>query len=137
MFRARIYAQGFTIVAMAAGSIYWQTDRQKRKELDAVILEQKAKEKNQAWIKELEARDLEDQELKRAREARRRPKVSSGTDKTLEKGKGAVLKAVGKDTDTENKNEVLNGAVALPSEDVSQRKGVLESLQGFWSGGKK
>lgn len=71
MFRARIYAQGFTLVAMVAGSMYWQTDRQKRKEFDAVVAEQKAKEKNQLWIKELEARDQEDKELRAARDARR------------------------------------------------------------------
>jgi ribosomal protein S11 len=71
MFRARIYAQGFTLVAMVVGSMYWKTDRQKRKEFDAVMAERKAKEKNEAWIKELEARDQEERELRAAREARR------------------------------------------------------------------
>jgi hypothetical protein len=71
MFRARIYAQGFTLVAMVVGSMYWKTDRQKRKEFDQVIAERKAKEKNEAWIRELEARDKEDQEIRTAREARR------------------------------------------------------------------
>merc|ERR1712000_364865 len=50
MFRARIYAQGFTLLAMIGGSMYWQTDRQKRKEYDVVIAEKKAKEKNQASL---------------------------------------------------------------------------------------
>jgi hypothetical protein len=72
MFRARIYAQGFTLVAMVAGSMYWQTDRQKRKEFDVVIAEKKAKEKNEAWIRELEARDEEERQIKAARDARRR-----------------------------------------------------------------
>jgi len=71
MFRARIYAQGFTLVAIVVGSMYWKTDRQKRKEFDAVVAERKAKEKNEAWIKELEARDQEERELRAAREARR------------------------------------------------------------------
>jgi hypothetical protein len=71
MFRARIYAQGFTLVAMVVGSMYWKTDRQKRKEFDQVVAERKAKEKNEAWIRELEARDKEDQEIRTAREARR------------------------------------------------------------------
>jgi hypothetical protein len=53
MFRARIYAQGFTLVAMLAGSAYWQADRNKRKEFDAAVAERKAKEKNEAWIREL------------------------------------------------------------------------------------
>jgi hypothetical protein len=71
MFRARIYAQGFTLVAMVVGSMYWKTDRQKRKEFDAVVAERKAKEKNEAWIRELEARDREEQEMRAARERRR------------------------------------------------------------------
>ncbi|PSS15338.1 hypothetical protein M430DRAFT_77085, partial [Amorphotheca resinae ATCC 22711] len=72
MFRARIYAQGFTIVAMVAGSMYWQTDRQKRKEFEGVIAERKAREKNQAWIRELEARDEEEKELKALKEKKKR-----------------------------------------------------------------
>ena len=72
MFRARIYAQGFTIVAMVAGSAYWQTDRQKRKEFEGAVAERKAQEKSEAWIRELEARDEEEKELRAIREARRR-----------------------------------------------------------------
>ena len=71
MFRARIYAQGFTLVAMVVGSMYWKTDRQKRKEFDEMVAERKAKEKNEAWIRELEARDQEEREIRAAREARR------------------------------------------------------------------
>lgn len=76
MFRARIYAQGFTLVAMIAGSMYWQTDRQKRKEFEGVLSEQKAKEKNEAWIRELEARDQEDKEIKALRDAKRKGTAS-------------------------------------------------------------
>ena len=102
MFRRRIYAQGFTIVAMVAGSMYWQTDRQKRKEFDLVIAERKAKEKNEAWIRELEARDQEAKELKAAREARMQANskplevsaVSSMMDEKESKRKG-VLETVG------------------------------------------
>lgn len=36
-----------------------------------MVAERKAKEKNEAWIKELEARDQEERELRAAREARR------------------------------------------------------------------
>lgn len=56
---------------MVAGSIYWKSDRQKRKEFDVVVAQQKAKEKNEAWIKELEARDEEDKSIKAQRAARR------------------------------------------------------------------
>ncbi|KAH8646536.1 hypoxia induced protein conserved region-domain-containing protein [Tricladium varicosporioides] len=71
MFRARIIAQGFTLVAMVAGSIYWDADRKKRKEFEGVVSERKAKEKQEAWIRELEARDKEEQEMKALREKRR------------------------------------------------------------------
>lgn len=72
MFRARIYAQGFTLLAMVVGSLYWKSDREKRSEFEAVLAEKKAKEKSEAWIRELEARDAEEKELKAARDARRK-----------------------------------------------------------------
>lgn len=57
---------------MVVGSMYWKTDRQKRKEFDAIVAERKAKEKNEAWIRELEARDVEDRELRAQRAERER-----------------------------------------------------------------
>ncbi|KAF5878887.1 putative hypoxia induced family protein [Botrytis fragariae] len=100
MFRARIYAQGFTLLAMVAGSMYWDSDRKKRKEFEGVLSEQKAKEKNEAWIRELEARDEEEKEMRRARDERRRraegrpaPKAVV-TDAPVEEGektKGGVM----------------------------------------------
>lgn len=71
MFRRRIYAQGFTIAAMCVGSIYWAEDREKRKKWDKMLAEKIRLEKRQAWIKELEARDREDEELQRKKEAAR------------------------------------------------------------------
>ncbi|QSZ30953.1 hypothetical protein DSL72_000512 [Monilinia vaccinii-corymbosi] len=72
MFRARIYAQGFTVLAMVAGSMYWESDRKKRKEFEGLLADQKAKEKKEAWVRELEARDEEEKEIQRARDQRRR-----------------------------------------------------------------
>lgn len=66
MFRARIYAQGFTLVAMVGGSYYYQEQREKEKSRDATIAERKSKEKQQAWIRELEVRDREDREVSAA-----------------------------------------------------------------------
>lgn len=57
---------------MVAGSMYWKSDRQKRKEFDVVVAERKAKEKNELWIKELEARDEEDKEIRAEKERRMR-----------------------------------------------------------------
>ncbi|EME48847.1 hypothetical protein DOTSEDRAFT_67791 [Dothistroma septosporum NZE10] len=68
MFRRRIYAQGFTILAMLAGSAYWEGDRGKRKEYDVLVEEKKKKDKHEAWLRELEVRDQEEQELRAIRD---------------------------------------------------------------------
>lgn len=68
MFRRRIYAQGFTILAMVAGSAYWEGDRQKRSQYNELLEDKKKKEKHESWLKELEARDEEEQELRRIRD---------------------------------------------------------------------
>jgi hypothetical protein len=64
MFRARIAAQGFTVVAMVAGSMYYSKDREKTKELRQLKDERDAEEKRQKWIRELEARDEEDKAMR-------------------------------------------------------------------------
>ncbi|KAG0643402.1 hypoxia induced protein conserved region-domain-containing protein [Tuber brumale] len=63
MFRARIYGQAFTVAAMCAGSFYWARDREERKDTEFKIAEAKAREKQAAWICELEERDREEREL--------------------------------------------------------------------------
>merc|ERR1712000_627595 len=119
MFRARIYAQGFTLLAMIGGSMYWQTDRQKRKEYDVVIAEKKAKEKNEAWIKELEARDEEKRQASLGADGKEKVAADAGEkqgifEKVVEEGKGASS-VVGEE---------------------EKRKGVLESVSSLvW--GKK
>lgn len=60
MFRARIYAQFFTLVAVVAGGIYYRTERQQRKEFELALEAKKSAEKRDAWLKELEVRDRED-----------------------------------------------------------------------------
>lgn len=75
MFRRRIYAQGFTIAAMAAGSMYWSEDREKRKEFDALQQQKQAQEKRDAWLRELEARDEEDKAAKAKLDKRRQLKA--------------------------------------------------------------
>lgn len=71
----RVYAQGFTVLCLVAGSIYWKEDREKRKYYEGLLSEKKAQEKKAAWIRELEIRDEEDrierEERARQREARR------------------------------------------------------------------
>jgi hypothetical protein len=62
MFRARIYAQGFTLLALVAGSIFYKDERLKRKAFEAKLEEKKLAEKREKWLAELEARDREDKE---------------------------------------------------------------------------
>ncbi|KAE9366672.1 hypothetical protein N431DRAFT_487205 [Stipitochalara longipes BDJ] len=138
MFRARIYAQGFTLVAMIAGSMYWQTDRQKRKEFDKVVEERKAREKNEAWIRELEARDEEEKDIRRVREARRR-----GVSVDVVRGEEEIKEARIKKEREERKGKVLEkiaekgaGSVDEVEKEV-KNKGVLESVQEMVWGGKK
>ncbi|MCJ1466882.1 Respiratory supercomplex factor 1, mitochondrial [Pseudocyphellaria aurata] len=64
MFRRRLYAQSFTLIAAVAGSVYFKTDRTRRKEYNVKIANQKAQEKRDAWIRELEARDQDDKDWK-------------------------------------------------------------------------
>jgi len=49
---------------MVGGSFYYQGDRDQRKSWEVGKAEIKAKEKNALWIKELEARDLEEKEVR-------------------------------------------------------------------------
>ena len=81
MFRARIYAQAFTLVALVAGGLYFKTERQQRREFEQAVEQRKAQEKRDAWLRELEIRDREDREWRErhaaieaaAKEAGKRP----------------------------------------------------------------
>ncbi|RKF53681.1 Respiratory supercomplex factor 1, mitochondrial [Golovinomyces cichoracearum] len=108
MFRARIYAQGFTVAAMVAGSIYWQTDRQKQKELDKLIEERKAQVKRAKWLEELDYRDREAKEEQARRESARVNLV-------------AVNSGISAQSDALTQNHT-------PSTGEVEKKGVIESL---------
>lgn len=62
MFRARIYAQGFTLLAVVGGGMYYQTERKQRREFERALEAQRNQEKRDAWLRELEIRDEEDRE---------------------------------------------------------------------------
>ena len=70
-FRARVYAQAFTLLCICVGSVYWKEDREKRKYYQGLLSEKKAQERRDAWIKELEAREEEDK-VEREKKKRRR-----------------------------------------------------------------
>lgn len=64
MFRARVAAQGFTVVAIVAGGMYYSQDRSRNAELRKLEERRVAEEKRGKWLRELEARDQEEKALK-------------------------------------------------------------------------
>lgn len=101
MFRARVAAQGFTVIAMVAGSMYYQKDREKSKELRELKEKRDAEEKRLKWIRELEVRDDEDKAMRARLEERRQAVVAaaraeeetamSETAPTTSEGTGGIL----------------------------------------------
>jgi ABC-type anion transport system duplicated permease subunit len=90
MFRARVAAQGFTVIAMVAGSMYYSQDRQKSKELRKVKEQHDAEVKRQSWIRELEVRDEEEKALRARLQQRaqkqQRQKATSAEDSDANSG---------------------------------------------------
>jgi hypothetical protein len=74
MFRARIYAQGFTLAAIVAGSFFYKDERMQRKKFEGVEEEKRQLEKKEKWLAELEARDREDREWRERIERQSRGK---------------------------------------------------------------
>ncbi|KIW98693.1 uncharacterized protein Z519_00354 [Cladophialophora bantiana CBS 173.52] len=99
MFRARIYAQGFTLLAVVAGSIFYKDERMRRKEFESKLEEKKNAEKREKWLAELEARDQEDKEWREKIEKASRvaketsEDVKDKADKMIQGGKEELQKA--------------------------------------------
>lgn len=99
MFRARVAAQGFTVIAMVAGSMYYSRDREKSAELRKLKEQRDAEEKRQKWIRELEVRDDEEKAMKARLEKRihasqPRPDVEVEA-ATAAQGTGGILGKMG------------------------------------------
>lgn len=109
MFRRRIYAQGFTLLAMVAGSAYWEGDRKKRKEFDGLLEEKRKKEKHDAWIRELEARDQEDKEMELLRSKMVRGRAAEDADRDGRTNVRSVLE----ETDSRNNSGIFAAAARL------------------------
>lgn len=90
MFRARVMAQGFTVVAMVAGSMYYSKDREKSAELRKLKEQRDAEEKRQKWIRELEARDEEERSMKE----RLKQKAAAAASAAEEKVKAEAAESV-------------------------------------------
>jgi len=79
MFRARVAAQAFTVLAMVGGGLYYSNDRRRTKEQRKLMEAQEAEEKRLKWIRELEARDREEKELRESMGRRRREQQKQTT----------------------------------------------------------
>ena len=129
MFRRRIYAQGFTIMAMFAGSIYWEGDRQKRGQYNELLEDKKKKEKHELWLKELEAREEEEQQMRQMRDRMITARVAEKT-RMGETEKRAVERKT-KEELGQNKGGV--GEVRSVFEPCESRRGtIVEAVWEVW-----
>jgi hypothetical protein len=123
MFRRRIYAQGFTLLAMVAGSAYWEKDRKKRTQYNDLVDEKKKKEKRDAWIKELEARDDEDKEIaamkkrvavaRKAEEKRLSEAKARDVETKIQSDTTGIVRSVLESGESRYDSPLLNAAMAL------------------------
>ena len=129
MFRRRIYAQGFTILAMLAGSVYWEGDRSKRRQYDALVAEREKKEKHEKWIRELEIREEEEEELRKIRDSVMKGQRRSKTEERTEEEK--------RKTEAKNKEELGQpkgglGVVRSVLEEDVRRGRILVAARELW-----
>jgi len=122
MFRRRIYAQGFTIVAIVAGSTYWKSDRETRKEFEKVEGEKRRVERRDKWLAELEARDVEEKEFRERMRGRGRGREEGGNAKVT-----ATVREGG---------EVMVPEEQVVTVDEGKGGGITDAVKGLW-GGKK
>ena len=73
---------------MIGGSYYYAEERDKRKVFESAIAQKKAMEKKERWIKELEARDEEDRQIRAKKEAEKK-RLEAAKALKVEKGKAA------------------------------------------------
>lgn len=124
MFRARVLAQGFTVVAIAAGGLYFGAERNQERETWKLQQDQKAEEKRQRWIRELEARDEEEKDLQARLEKRRERKKAADADAAREAFRAAEAAK-------------LQGTVDTPPSEVGGGNAAGSSTSGWggWLGG--
>jgi hypothetical protein len=121
MFRARIYAQAFTLVAVVAGGLYYRTERTQRQELERAIAERKSQEKRDAWLRELEIRDQEDKDWRERHAA-------------IEKAAKEAGQTAGKDLRARTQQEDI---AKSQTEGEAKKGGVLDAVKTMVQGEKK
>lgn len=122
MFRARIYAQAFTLLAVVAGGMYFKTERQQRREFEKAMEEKASQEKRDAWLRELEIRDKEDREWRERHAAIEAAAKEAGQKKKLPPPPAAAaehdsIRAATEPSDQKKTNGILDAVQALVSRD--------------------
>ncbi|CAK7203759.1 Respiratory supercomplex factor 1, mitochondrial [Sporothrix eucalyptigena] len=130
MFRARVIAQGFTILAIVGGGIYLADDRKKERQQWALERQQKQQEQTERWIKELEARDAEEKALRERLARRRELRKAAG-------GGGKEEEAAEAELETQLAAAEAREAAAAARVEGQSGGGVLAALGGMFGGGKK
>ncbi|KAL2134317.1 hypothetical protein VTI74DRAFT_514 [Chaetomium olivicolor] len=142
MFRARVAAQGFTVLAMVAGGMYYAEDRHKQKELWKLRQQQEAEEKRQKWIRELEARDEEEKAIQEmmSRRKKRAAERAAGAAETGTEGVAAQARAAMKESKAFKEGASEEQAAEGPSqapESAQKSSGGWFSLGGWFGGSSK
>lgn len=115
MFRARVIAQGFTVAAMVGGGLYYGAERNKEREHWKLQQEEKAEEKRQKWIRELETRDEEEKELRARLERRKERKKAADAEAARESFRAAEAKRQEGETPSTNPGENDTAAAGASS----------------------
>jgi hypothetical protein len=123
MFRRRIYAQFFTIVTLCAYAMYYEKDRGKRKELEAIEKEKESAYKRERMIAELEAREM-DEKVARARNEKLRERRRLREE--AQKAKAQERDASGH-SDSKGAGPLDNAAAALPADSSTASAGTKDS----------
>ncbi|KIV78092.1 hypothetical protein PV11_09849 [Exophiala sideris] len=123
MFRARIYAQGFTLLALVAGSFFYKDERLKRKAFETALEDKKNAEKREKWLRELEARDEEDKAWRAGIE-----RASTEARQTVSEARQKAEKVI--DAGRENLEALEDKVTEAEGADAEQRK---KADWRFWS----
>ncbi|KAI1421501.1 mitochondrial hypoxia responsive domain-containing protein [Xylaria sp. FL1777] len=139
MFRARIGAQAFTVLAMVAGGAYYGADREKRKELIKLEAQKRAEERNQKWLHELEVRDQEDKELQAAIKRKRERLEKKRTQEQESEQEPMVATTSADTTTTTAASTGLESTADVAPQETRGGSSVLGALSGSggWFGTKK
>jgi len=113
---------------MLVGSMYWQKDREKRKEFEGVVAERQRAEKREKWLRELEARD-EEEKVFRAMMERRNKEEGPSIKKAINQVKGDAEKNSGRDAGQDVRVVGQVEQNSMTEEKEKEGKGVLQAVK--------